>query len=216
MPVTTRKGTLNPTRGGKVKGRGGGQVGAQDGRANKRKRPNRDPDSTTSANLGKYRAAPLEDDEDEEEHDEEEANEGGDDDNDSDFRERAEDARTETTDSEQEEEDDHHNRRQSRPSDKAKETRQVRQKRSTIHTETHQRRQPTQEKLTVDNYREVGRQLGRPALEQLLADPNRKINNRPPPKVLAEAQGLQGYYSLDKMSLALAGCTSLRTLESCL
>lgn len=70
--------------------------------------------------------------------------------------------------------------------------------------------------LTLDNYSTVGRQLGRPALEKMLKDPKRKTQNRPPSAVLAEAQALQGYYSLDKMSLSLAGNTSLSTLESAL
>ncbi|EGG11558.1 uncharacterized protein MELLADRAFT_91136 [Melampsora larici-populina 98AG31] len=74
-------------------------------------------------------------------------------------------------------------------------------------------RTPITTSLTLDNYSNNGRQLGRPALEGMLNDPKRKTQNRPPSKVLAEAQALQGYYTMDKMSLSLVGNTSLATLE---
>lgn len=75
---------------------------------------------------------------------------------------------------------------------------------------------PTREKLTLANYSMVGRQLGQPGLEKMLIDPNRKTQNQPPSAVLAEAQALQAYYTIDKMSLSLVGHTSLSTLESAL
>ncbi|EGG12824.1 uncharacterized protein MELLADRAFT_76369 [Melampsora larici-populina 98AG31] len=75
---------------------------------------------------------------------------------------------------------------------------------------------PITTSLTLENYSTNGRQLGRPALERMLNDPKRKTQNRPPSNVLGEAQALQGYYTMDKMSLSLVGNTSLATLESAL
>ncbi|KAH9808047.1 hypothetical protein DFH28DRAFT_1199040 [Melampsora americana] len=75
---------------------------------------------------------------------------------------------------------------------------------------------PNHTHLTLHNYSTVGKELGRPALERMLNDPKRKTQNRPPPAILAEAQALQGYYTMDKMSLSLVGNTTLATLESAL
>lgn len=50
----------------------------------------------------------------------------------------------------------------------------------------------------------------------MLNDPNCKTQNGLPSAVLAEAQALQGYYSINKLSLSLVGNTSLTTLESAL
>ncbi|EGF97733.1 uncharacterized protein MELLADRAFT_69799 [Melampsora larici-populina 98AG31] len=83
-------------------------------------------------------------------------------------------------------------------------------------TQTVAPRNPITTSLTLENYSTNGRQLGRPALEKLLNDPKRKTQNRPPSNILAEAQALQGYYTMDKMSLSLVGNTSLATLESAL
>lgn len=93
----------------------------------------------------------------------------------------------------------------------SKSARKTRHKRPCLTVQPHP---PTNEKLEVSNYAAVGRQLGQPRLEEMLADPTRRINNRPPPKILAEAQACQAYYKMDKMSLSLLGHTSLQTLES--
>ncbi|EGG04641.1 uncharacterized protein MELLADRAFT_64767 [Melampsora larici-populina 98AG31] len=83
-------------------------------------------------------------------------------------------------------------------------------------TGTASTRNPNHTQLTLHNYSTVGKELGRPALERMLNDPKRKTQNRPPSAILGEAQALQGYYTMDKMSLSLVGNTSLATLESAL
>ncbi|EGG13075.1 uncharacterized protein MELLADRAFT_58565 [Melampsora larici-populina 98AG31] len=76
--------------------------------------------------------------------------------------------------------------------------------------------QPTNEKLTIYNYSTLGQQLGQPALERMLNDPDCKTQNQLPSAVLAEAQALQGYYTIEKLSLSLVGNTSLTTVKSTL
>ncbi|EGG03248.1 uncharacterized protein MELLADRAFT_65668 [Melampsora larici-populina 98AG31] len=63
--------------------------------------------------------------------------------------------------------------------------------------------------LTLQNYSTVGKELGRPALERMLNEPKRKTQNRPPSAILGEAQALQGYYTMDKMSLSLVDSKAL-------
>lgn len=204
MPAGTRKSRTTADRGGQPKSRGGGQVGSRPTRQAKKARiapqylmePERN--SATVDHLSDYGSS-----EDEE--------------RDPQFRPEDEpsvDSSEDENDNGEDQNNDGAQRSLPGPSQSTSnkpDSRPTKRRRATLPATT--AHPSVTEKLTYDNYSELARKLGRPALERLMADPSRKINNRPSPKTLGEAQARQSHYSLDKMGLCLVGHISLRTLE---